>query len=171
MRRLGVTLALLGFAGLPVAAQEDIAPGRGREELIKLVDAYVISNLQENLSLTDEQFVKILPLVKKWQGSRRAFQQRRMASLSEMRRLFESGSATEPRLAELLRELKQADVEEQAALRRDVEAIDAQLGVVQQAKLRLFEVRVQQRLREILERQRQQGAFGNRPRRAPGEQP
>ncbi len=171
MRGLGVTLALFGLAALPAAGQEDMPPGRSREELIKVVDAYVISNLQENLSLTDEQFVKLLPLVKKWQGSRRAFQQRRLASLGEMRRLFESGSATEPRLAELLRELKQADAEEQVALRKDVDAIDAQLGVVQQAKLRLFEVRVQQRLREILERQRQQGAIGNRPRRAPAEQP
>jgi len=170
VKPLAIVVTLLGLLGTPVLAQEDPVRGPGREELVKLIDAYVLSNLQETLELSDEQFVKILPLVKKWQGNRRAHQQRRMASLGEMRRLFETGAATEPRIGELLRSLKQADLDEQAALRKDIEAIDAQLSVVQQAKLRIFEMRVQQRLREIIERQRQQGA-GPRQRRAPGEEP
>lgn len=167
MRRWCATFVLALLSAGVAAAQEDAPAGRARDELIKVVDAYVLSNLQENLTLTDEQFVKLLPLVKKWQGSRRAFQQRRMASLNEMRRLFESGTATEPRLAELLRELRQGEDEELAAVRKDLDGIDAQLSVVQRAKLRLFEQRVQQRLREILERQRQQAGPGMRPRRAP----
>lgn len=171
MKGLAMTMALAVVAAPHARAQEEMpGAGRAREELIKMVDAYVISNLQENLALSDEQFVKLLPLVKKWQGSRRAFQQRRATTLSEMRRLFESGTATEPRLAELLRQLKQGENEEIAAVRRDLDALDAQLTVAQQAQLRLFEQRVQQRLREIVERQRQQGGAGGRLRRSP-EQP
>lgn len=170
MKGLVGMLALALLAVPHAAAQEDLpAAGRAREELIKMVDAYVISNLQENLALSDEQFVKVLPLVKKWQGSRRAFQQRRTTTLGEMRRLFETGTATEPRLSELLRQLKQGETEEIAAVRRDLDALDAQLSVVQQAQLRLFEQRVQQRLREIVERQRQQGGAGGRLRRNPGQ--
>lgn len=108
--------------------------------------------------------------MKRWQASRRSFQQRRLGAPGEMRRLFESGSATEPRSAELLGEPKRAEAEEQAVVRRDVESVDAQLSVVQQAMPRLFEIRVQQRLREILERQRQQAGLGPR-RRSPTELP
>ena len=32
-----------------------------------MVDAYVVSNLQESLGLSDEQFAKAIPLVKKLQ--------------------------------------------------------------------------------------------------------
>ena len=32
-----------------------------------MVDAYIVSNLQESVGLTDEQFVKVLPLVKRLQ--------------------------------------------------------------------------------------------------------
>ncbi len=171
MKRLAVVVVVVGLSAARVLAQEDAVRGPGRDELVKLVDAYLLSNLQENLSLSDEQFVKILPLVKRWQADRRAFQQRRMTTLGEMRRLFETGAATEPRLGEILRGLKQAELDEQAASHKNVEALDAQLSLVQQAKLRIFEVRVQQRLREIIERQRQQGGIGARQRKPPGEQP
>jgi uncharacterized membrane protein YccC len=116
--------------------------------------------MHESLGLGDEQFVRILPLVKKWQTNRRVHQQRRSSAIGEMRRLLERGAATEARLQELLGELKSTDADEQATQRQDLEAIDAQLSVEQQAKLRVFEARIQERLREILQRRRDQGARG-----------
>jgi hypothetical protein len=38
-----------------------------------MVDAYLVSNLQESLGLTDEQFAKAIPLVKKVQAERREY--------------------------------------------------------------------------------------------------
>jgi hypothetical protein len=43
-----------------------------RDETFRLMDAYLISNLQESLGLSDEQFGRALPLVKKLQSDRRA---------------------------------------------------------------------------------------------------
>jgi hypothetical protein len=169
VRRVLAIVLLVAMGGAAAAQEDAPATGRARDELVKLIDAYVLSNLQESLSLSDEQFVKLLPLVKKWQADRRGLQQRRQATLGEMRRLFEAGAATEPKLTELLKDLKAAEGEELQAVRRNLDAIDAQLSVVQQAQLRLFEQRVQQRLREIIERQRQQGAVGRR--RSLGDQP
>src|SRR5262245_61089435 len=84
------------------------APGqagrRAREEAYRIVDAYVVSNLQESLGLSDEQFVQLLPLVKKLQTERRAFAQRRVQAMQELRRSLASGVATEARVGELLRE-------------------------------------------------------------------
>jgi hypothetical protein len=147
---------LLG--AIPAGAQQDAATGLGREELVKVIDAYVLSNLQENLGLSDDEFVRILPLVKTWQTNRRAHQQRRVSALGEMRRLLERGAATEARLRELLSELKRADADEETTRRQDIDAIDAQLSVEQQAKLRVFEARIQERLREILQRRRDERA-------------
>src|ERR1700682_6122754 len=55
-----------------------------REEAFKMIDAYIVSNLQESLDLTDEQFVKLLPLVKRLQSDRRAVLQRRQQALMEV---------------------------------------------------------------------------------------
>jgi hypothetical protein len=159
--RIAAVLTLAALGAIPAGAQQDPPPpGLGREELVKLIDAYVLSNMQESLGLGDEQFVRILPLVKKWQTNRRVHQQRRSSAIGEMRRLLERGAATEARLQELLGELKSTDADEQATQRQDLEAIDAQLSVEQQAKLRVFEARIQERLREILQRRRDQGARG-----------
>jgi hypothetical protein len=150
-------LGLLAFAVLgvsPALAQvrPDTLPpdGRPREEIFKMVDAYILSNLQESLGLSDDQFVKLLPLVKRLQSDRRAFGQRRQRALLELRRGMQAGSATDARVLELLKELKAVESEEPLALRKAADAIDAALNPVQQAKYRLLEVEVDRRLRELL---------------------
>ena len=162
MKRVIASFFLLTVAGTALA-QAPEARERPREELFKMVDAYIVSNLQENLALTDEQFVKILPLVKKAQSDRRSFAERRNLSLQEMGRQLQAGTATEPRIAELLRDYKQHELDDAAAQRKNFDAVDAQLNVVQQAKLRLMMARVEQNIRELINRARPQG--GVRPRR------
>ncbi|HLA77788.1 MAG TPA: hypothetical protein VJU18_09435 [Vicinamibacteria bacterium] len=166
MTRRGVltTWLLLGLA-LPLTAQqpgprrmrgEPAGPGPGHEAF-KLVEAYVLSNLQDSLDLSDDQFVKMLPLVKRVQNDRREFAQRRMRVLMELRKLLGSGTATESRVGDLLKELKSIESEEPAALRRDMDAIDAALNPLQQAKYRVFEADVERRIRELM---RQMGGTG-----------
>lgn len=155
MRR-GALAALLLALAAPAFGQSAAGAARPRDEIFKMVDAYIMSNLQESLGLTDEQFVKMLPLVKKYQTERRAFIQRRQATLAEIQRLLESGIATESRLAELMKELRTIESDEPQAVRRSRDAIDAQLSVVQQAKLRVLEARVEQRLRQVIDRARPQ---------------
>jgi len=115
-----------------------------------MIDAYIVSNLQESLELTDDQFVKLLPLVKHLQNDRRALVQRRQQSLMELRRLLASGGATEPRVSELLRQVKAVEAEEPATLRKDRDAIDAALTPLQQAKFRVLEVEVDRKIRELM---------------------
>lgn len=168
MKRLCAVLFVFSLAGQAFAQNPDAAERPPREELFKMVDAYIVSNLQESLGLSDEQFVKLLPLVKKAQGDRRQFTQARGLALAEMGRQLGSGVATEPRIAELLRAFKQHEVDDAAAQRKNLEAIDAQLGVVQQAKLRLLMARVEQNIRELMNRARPQGGAGMRRREGPG---
>ena len=123
-----------------------------RDETFRLMDAYLISNLQESLGLTDEQFARAMPLVKKLQSDRRDFARRRMQALRSLRRTLVSGSATEASVADLLKEVKNASTEERAATVRNTEALDAVLTPLQQAKFRVFEAEVDIRLRHLLAR-------------------
>jgi Spy/CpxP family protein refolding chaperone len=164
-RAIAVFTAVLLSQGLAAQEPPAEAPGPPRarpEELFRMVDAYFISNLQEGLGLTDEQFVRLLPLVKRLQSDRRSFMQRRFEALRELRRMLEAGGASEARVGERLRELKALEAEEPAAIRKDMEAIDGALSPLQQAKFRVLEAQVEQRIRELMSRVR--GRPAARPR-------
>ena len=123
-----------------------------RDETFRLMDAYLISNLQESLGLTDEQFGKALPLVKKLQSDRRDYAKRRMQALRLLRKSLLSGSATEAGVVDLLKDLKNASAEERAGTLRNLEVLDTVLTPIQQAKYRVFEAEVDLRLRHLLAR-------------------
>jgi Spy/CpxP family protein refolding chaperone len=151
---LGLLLAL-GAWGAPARAQDETPPGAGgagRAEAFKMVDAYVVSNLQESLGLTDDQFAKAIPLVKRLQTERREYLLERTRKLREMRRLLRQGGASEAQVVELLRQVKALDAEGPAATRRNLETLDAVLTPVQQAKFRVLELEVEQRMRELVRR-------------------
>lgn len=172
MIRAVVAFVLAGAAA--VGAQEGPRAGGPeggrvpREEAFKMIDAYVVSNLQESLDLSDDQFVKVLPMVKRLQSDRRALVQRRQQPLIELRQLLASGGATEARVTELLARIKAAEAEEPAVLRKDREAIDGALRPVQQAKFRILELEVEHKIRELMNQIRAQRR-GNLNQRRPGE--
>ena len=168
-------LVLLLAAALPAAAQSP-SPAepnalRPREEAFRMIDAYFVSNLQESLGLTDEQFVRLLPLVKQLQTDRRQFVQRRQRALAELRKQLNVGGATEGRVEELLREVKAVESEEPAAIQRDREAVDGVLSPVQQAKFRILELEVERKIHEIMTQMRGQSRPPAHGRPRPGEEP
>ena len=155
------TLALLAGGGVCFAqdAQGSSAPLREgrvlRDEVCEMVDAYVQMKVQERLDLSDEQMVKVLPLIRRSHQERRDLEQRRHRALMEMRRLFLGGAATEERVQALLREAKAVEAEMPGTVRRNMDAIDAVLSPVQQAKYRLLEMEIDKRLRDLRHRARQ----------------
>jgi hypothetical protein len=160
VKRPLVTGVLLATATLVAAQEPSPSTGAGqlrpREEAFRMVDAYFVSNLQESLGLTDEQFVRILPMVKRLQNDRRQFAQRRQRALQEMRKQLQSGGATEGRLEELLREVKGVESEQPTVIRRDLDAIDSVLTPIQQAKYRILELEVERKIREVMTQMRGQ---------------
>lgn len=151
-------LATCLLAGAPLLAQEPSAgprpPDPRREEAFRMVDAYVVSNLQESLGLSDEAFVKVLPLVKKLQTSRREHLLSRSHLLRELRRELASGNATEAEVRETLRQLKEVETGGSERVRLGMSDLDAALSPLQQAKFRLLELEVEQRMRELMGRAR-----------------
>jgi hypothetical protein len=135
-----------------------------RDETFRLVDAYFISNIQESLGLTNEQFARVLPLVKKVQSDRRDFARRRMQALRQLRKTLSSGTATETSVTDLLKDLnlKAASSDERAGTLTNLEALDAELTPLQQAKYRVFEAEVDLRLRHLLARSQDRERRPNR---------
>ena len=163
-RAAAASLVLASFALVALAqTPPDPPPPGAREEAGRMVDAYVLSNLQESLGLSDDQFVRLLPLVKRLQAERREAMERRSRALREMRRLLKSGSATEPEVLAHLKELKGIEEEDPARARKGMEAIDTLLTPLQQAKFRVFESDVSQKLRELMGQMRRQNRGELRP--------
>lgn len=129
--------------------------GAGRDEAFRMVDAYMVSNLQESLGLTDEQFVKALPLVKRLLSERREVAERRRETLRDLRQLLQSGAATEAKVGERLREVKALENDERETTKRNRDGVDAVLTPLQQAKFRVMEVEIEQKIRELLNQARQ----------------
>jgi hypothetical protein len=157
-RSLLVVLAFVALAVTPAFAQEPPRAPRPaearREEAFRMVDAYVVSNLQESLGLTDEAFVKVLPLVKKLQTSRREHLLARARLLQELRGQMRSGTATEAEVRVTLQRLKDVEGGGSERVRAGMAELDAALTPLQQAKYRLLELEVEQRMRELMGRAR-----------------
>jgi hypothetical protein len=154
--RVRLALALLLLPALASAQARQPAPGGPREEVFRMVDAYIVSNLQDALGLSDDQFSHLVPLVKHLQNDRRELTQRRQAMMRELRGMFQAGTATEARVADVLKDVKALDADMPATLKRDLDAIDAGLTPVQQAKYRVLEFNVDQRIRGLMTRWVQQ---------------
>jgi Spy/CpxP family protein refolding chaperone len=160
-----------GPSGPPPKGPGGPGEGRQRGEAFKMVEAYFLSNLQESLALTDEQYVKLRPSVKKLQAERRDQMERRGRAMMQLRDVLQSGKATEAVVVEALKELKRLEAEGPAAIHKAQEAVDAQLTPVQQAKYRLTELEVERKVRELLVRGARAREGGRRPGRGQPGQP
>ena len=136
-----------------LSAQQRSPQDRPADEAFKMVDAYVIANIQEGVDLTDEQFVKLLPLIKRQQTGRREFAQRRQRALRELNQSVRAGDS-EPAVVVALDRLKRVEAEALDARSQGYAAIDAELDPIQQAKLRIFEFEVERRIRDLMRRVR-----------------
>ena len=168
------TLVLAAGAGAAQANPPDAQPSaRPREEIFRMVDAYIANNLQETLGLSDDQLARALPLVRRLHADRRRFAERRFRTLRQMRLLAHSGSVTDARGSELVQELKAAEAEEAAGIRAGQEALDAVLTPSQQVKYRILEAEVEHRLRDVMARVRaeRRNAPGHPRRDGPGDPP
>ena len=155
-------LAMVALAGSAVAQENEGNARRApRDEVFRMVDAYVVSNLQESLGLSEAEFVKLLPLVRRLQTERREAAQKRVMAVQELRRLLRAGNATESQVAALLKDVKAAEADELVTLKRNREAVDAALAPLQQAKFRVMEAEVEHKLRELMAEMRQRQ--GRRP--------
>jgi hypothetical protein len=147
---------------------EGARQGRPREEIFRMVEAYVANHLQETLGLSDDQLARALPLVRRLHAERSRFAERRMRAVHQMRQMARAGSISDASAAEALHEVKAAEAEEAAAIRAGQDALDAVLTPAQQVKYRILEAEIEHRVRELMARVRDQRRAGPGRRRGDG---
>ncbi len=155
MNQLRWMAAVAALMVVPTAVSAQQGQARPADEAFKMIDAYLIANIQESLELTDEQFVKLLPMIKRQQSERREFTQKRQRALRELNMAVRQGH-TEEQVVAALDRLKQLDVEIFEARNQRYAGIDAELSSLQQAKFRIFESEVERRMRDLMRRVRGQ---------------
>ena len=166
-RRVAPFLCAAALAAAPAAAQApagDQSRREARQEALRVVDAYVMSNLQPSLGLTDAEYVRVLPLVQKLQKSRREYVVGRVHLIRQLRRQLASGAAGEADVLKTLEALKHLEAAGLDRTRVDAAELDRVLSPLQQAKFRVLELEVELRLRDLMSRARDRGE-ARRPRR------
>ena len=88
VRALTFVLLILGAASAFGSMQEQRPRRAKRGDMEGLMEAYVISKLQESLDLTDQQFAEMVVAQKKLSGHRRDYRQERSRTLQELRQLL-----------------------------------------------------------------------------------
>ena len=98
-RKTGAVLVLVLAAsgGLASATmQQDENPNR--QEVERMMEAYILSKLQDSLELSDEQFGQMVVAQTKLQDTRRAYRQERMGVLRELRQSLRRGQGDDAEL-------------------------------------------------------------------------
>jgi hypothetical protein len=139
-----------------VASFQETRPRRSaRQDVEGLMEAYVISKLQEALELSDQQFAEMVVAQKKMSEHRQNFRRERQKVLEQLRRLLGSPDAHDDEIAPLLKRLGDLREELNSSERRDYEAIDTILDVRQRARYRLLEQEIQRRFQQMVREIRQ----------------
>jgi Spy/CpxP family protein refolding chaperone len=129
-------------------------------EIRRMFDSYALMQAQDQLKITEEQFPKFLTRFKALQDLRRRTLQERIRRLQELRRLTNDPQADEAPMKEQVKSLQDLEDRSQVETRKAYEAIDQVLDVRQQARFRVFEEQMEQRMLQLITRARQ----ANRPK-------
>lgn len=152
--KLSILAVAASLAASGASGQEERPQQPSGEEIEGMIDAYVLSKLQDALVLSDEEFGRMVVAQKKMQDARRAYRRTRNEVLREMRQTLRRDDAGEAELSPLLGrldELQQRFLEEERARYRDIDAV---LDVRQRARYRIFEAEVQRRLQQLIRESR-----------------
>ena len=114
-------------------------------EIQRMFDAVALVRAQEALNLSDERYVPFLSKYKALQEVRRRTLQERAQMLRELNRVLNDGS-DEAVIREKLKGLTDLDSRAEGDLHKAYEALDSVLDVVEQARFRLFEERMERRV-------------------------
>ena len=146
---LPLSLAIFLLAEYNAVAQPS-PPQASREELEGMMDAYILSKLQDALGLNDEQYGRIVVAQKKLQDLRRDYRRTRMEVLRQMRQALGRDAAGEEQLKLLLDELARVRSEFASEEQARYQAIDEVLDIRQRVRYRILETEIQRRLGQLM---------------------
>ena len=158
MKRIFAMLLLVVLTGSPAfprpREQRADAPKRAtnpipRRVLQDAVLGFYVSQFQQQAEVSSEVLAKILPFLQQFVQDRFDISQRRTRALNQLRQAVQRGAPDED-LKRAVRDFDAADADFQSSQEKFLGNVDPLLDARQQAKLRIFQVMADNRMRQLL---------------------
>ena len=120
-----------------------------RRVLQDAVLGFYVSQFQQQAEVSSEVFAKILPFLQQFVQDRFDISQRRTRALNQLRQAVQRGASDED-LKRAVHDFDAADADFQASQEKFLGNVDPLLDARQQAKLRIFQVMADNRMRQLL---------------------
>jgi hypothetical protein len=128
--------------------------GAGRRPTIEAdVERFYVNQFRRQVEMSDDQFGKALPMLRLALRERREIQARRIRALNQLRQAVERGDGDEE-LKLNIDEVDKVNAELKASQDRFLRGVDPILSLRQQARLRIFEIMIEQRIRRMIDQAR-----------------
>jgi hypothetical protein len=115
-----------------------------------LVLAFYINRFQPQVDVSDEVFGKIVPLIRQFVQDRFDISQRRTRALNQIRQGIARGGSDDE-IKRAIRDFDSADAEFQANQEKFLASVDPLLNARQQARLRVFQIMADNRMRQLVD--------------------
>lgn len=158
MKNGTVVILMLVLGNMPALSQQRQPLRPGRPALEDMVEGFYIGQFPQQVEVGDEQYAKILPVLRQHLKDRREISARRTRSLNQLRMMVQRG-ASDDDIRRTIADIDKADADAEASRERFLSNVDPLLTVQQQARVRIFQVAIEQRIRQMLDR------IQNAPRR------
>ena len=112
---------------------------------------FYVSQFQQVTEVSDEVFAKVLPSLRQFVQERFQITNRRRRALNQLQTLVQRADSDEE-IRRLIQDIDNADSDLQANQKKFLSNIDPFLNPRQQAKVRIFQVTSDQRIRQMLDR-------------------
>jgi len=168
-------LVLLALAlGQGPAAERPAPPranrpaGLSNGELVNMLDTYAIVQAQNALQLPDSEYGAFVTRLKRLQQIRRQSNRQHNQMVQELARLTQDASTDEATFRARLKALQDHDANAAEELRRAYDFVNELLTPRQQARLRVFEERMERQKLDLLMRARTAAPGRGQPRKPDG---
>jgi hypothetical protein len=160
MTRFPIVLPLLIVAGTLAFSQQNTPeqPNAGKQQqrtviprqvLQDAVLGFYVSQFQKQTDVSPEIFAKIFPFLQQFVQDRFDISQRRTRALNQLRQTVQRGGSDED-LKRAVHDFDTADADFQANEEKFLSNVDPLLDPKQQAKLRIFQVMADNRMRQMV---------------------
>ena len=146
-----VTLCALSASSALIGQQR--APGTDNLPVNQVLSAYYIGRIQNQVGLTDDQYLKILPVLRQYITERIQTASARSRAVADLRQAVQR-KASDEELKPLLKAFDTAENETKDIGVRFHNQIDPMLTPIQQVKLRVFQINVENQLSNLVLRAR-----------------
>lgn len=130
----------------------DLTPAR--PPIRDAVEGFFVNRIQRELRLSDEQFARVLPLLRRSLQRRSELAQRQVRVRNRLRQVLQQEGASNAQMAALRTDLDETDTALREVQEEFFTDIDPHLTEAQRANLRIVLPNLENRLRNMIERSR-----------------